>query len=224
MSSQEDITLVNLHMQVNKPIIDSPLLMASYVTHLAQVRCSNWSGCCLPFGADAFSTPLFQQNEDGGLVYIGMYCKRALFVIFQLTTIYVISVWTTSFLGCKLVPHFDTYSNWREVRIVSRESNNSTSAHNVSSIAQSLPRSHPWDPNVIIRTTDNVKHTESKFSVAFNNRNYLFWIPLISICRRWLWIYVLPKWYSDTKFNNSSSERPSRNNCHTASLRGSSKV
>ena len=37
MSSQEDITLVNLHMQVNKPIIDSPLLMASYVTHLAQV-------------------------------------------------------------------------------------------------------------------------------------------------------------------------------------------
>lgn len=37
LSSQEDITLVNLHMQGNKPIIDSPLLMASYVTHLAQV-------------------------------------------------------------------------------------------------------------------------------------------------------------------------------------------
>lgn len=71
MSSHEDITLVNLHMQVNKPIIDSPLLMASYVTHLAQVRCTNWCSCCLPFGADAFSTPLFQQTEDGGLVYIG---------------------------------------------------------------------------------------------------------------------------------------------------------
>lgn len=71
MSSHEDITLVNLHMQVNKPIVDSPLLMASYVTHLAQVRCSNWTNCCLPYGADAFSTPLFQQTEDGGLVYIG---------------------------------------------------------------------------------------------------------------------------------------------------------
>lgn len=71
MSSQEDITLVNLHMQVNKPIIDSPLLMASYISHLAQVRCTNWSSCCLPLGADAFSTPLFQQNDDGGLTYIG---------------------------------------------------------------------------------------------------------------------------------------------------------
>lgn len=71
MSSQEDITLVNLHMQVNKPIIDSPLLMASYVSQLAQVNCPNWSNCCLPTGADAFSTPLFQQNEDGGLTYIG---------------------------------------------------------------------------------------------------------------------------------------------------------
>lgn len=72
MSSQEDITLVNLQMQVNKPILDSPLLMASYVSHLAQVRCANWSTCCLPNGADAFSTPLFQQNDDGGLSYIGM--------------------------------------------------------------------------------------------------------------------------------------------------------
>lgn len=71
MSSQEDITLVNLHMQVNKPIIDSPLLMASYVSQLAQVNCTNWASCCLPIGADAFATPLFQQNEDGGLTYIG---------------------------------------------------------------------------------------------------------------------------------------------------------
>lgn len=135
MSSQEDITLVNLHMQVNKPIIDSPLLMASYVSHLAQVKCSNWSSCCLPLGADAFSTPLFQQNEDGGLVYI----------------------------GCKLVPHFDINSNWREVRIVSRETNPATAAHSVSNLTQSVPRSHPWDPNVVIRTTENVKHTDSKY-------------------------------------------------------------
>ena len=37
VSSQEDLTLVNLHMQVNKPIVDSPLLMSSYVSHLTQV-------------------------------------------------------------------------------------------------------------------------------------------------------------------------------------------
>lgn len=37
VSSQEDVTLVNLHMQVNKPIVDSPLLMSSYVSHLTQV-------------------------------------------------------------------------------------------------------------------------------------------------------------------------------------------
>jgi hypothetical protein len=37
VSSQEDMALVNLHMQVNKPIIDSPLLMSSYVNHLSQV-------------------------------------------------------------------------------------------------------------------------------------------------------------------------------------------
>lgn len=37
VSSQEDLALVNLHMQVNKPIIESPLLMSSYVNHLSQV-------------------------------------------------------------------------------------------------------------------------------------------------------------------------------------------
>jgi hypothetical protein len=38
VSSQEDIALVNLHMQINKPIVDSPLLMSSYVNHLSQVN------------------------------------------------------------------------------------------------------------------------------------------------------------------------------------------
>ncbi|XP_015586515.1 uncharacterized protein KIAA1109 isoform X3 [Cephus cinctus] len=71
VSSQEDMTLVNLHMQVNKPIVDSPLLMSSYVSHLTQVRCSNWSQSSLPSGGDAFTTPLFQRTEDGRLVYIG---------------------------------------------------------------------------------------------------------------------------------------------------------
>ncbi|XP_038111246.1 transmembrane protein KIAA1109 isoform X3 [Culex quinquefasciatus] len=120
MSSQEDITLVNLHMQINRPIVDSPLLMASYVTHLAQVRCSNWSHCSMPFGADAFSMPLFQQNDDGGLVYI----------------------------GSKLVPHFDNYSHWREVKVISRYDG---SGQQPTSSMSTLPRPHPWDPSVMVR-------------------------------------------------------------------------
>lgn len=42
VSSQEDVTLVNLHMQVNKPIVDSPLLMSSYVSHLTQVTSNTY--------------------------------------------------------------------------------------------------------------------------------------------------------------------------------------
>ena len=38
VSSQEDMTLVNLHMQINKPIVDSALLMSSYISHLTQVN------------------------------------------------------------------------------------------------------------------------------------------------------------------------------------------
>lgn len=38
VGSQEDFTLVDLHMQVNRLILDSPMLMYSYVTHLNQVR------------------------------------------------------------------------------------------------------------------------------------------------------------------------------------------
>ena len=41
VSSQEDIALVNLHMQINKPITDSPLLMSSYVNQLSQVNAYN---------------------------------------------------------------------------------------------------------------------------------------------------------------------------------------
>ena len=42
MSEHEDFGLVNLHMQVNKPITDSPLLMSSYISHLSQYRSSYW--------------------------------------------------------------------------------------------------------------------------------------------------------------------------------------
>lgn len=41
-SEQEDFGLVNLHMQVNKPITESPLLMSSYISHLSQLRCRSW--------------------------------------------------------------------------------------------------------------------------------------------------------------------------------------
>lgn len=37
VGSQEDFTLVDLHMQVNRLIVDSSMLMTSYVTHLSQV-------------------------------------------------------------------------------------------------------------------------------------------------------------------------------------------
>ena len=43
MSDHEEFGLVNLHMQVNKPITESPLLMSSYISHLTQLRCSNWA-------------------------------------------------------------------------------------------------------------------------------------------------------------------------------------
>ncbi|XP_031358006.1 transmembrane protein KIAA1109 isoform X3 [Photinus pyralis] len=70
VASQEDLTLIDLHMQVNRQIIDSPMLMSSYISHLSQVRCLNWdhlaSNTC-----DAFSVPLFQKNEDGKLTYVG---------------------------------------------------------------------------------------------------------------------------------------------------------
>ncbi len=42
VSEHEDLDLVDLHMQVNKPITDSPLLMSSYISHLTQLRCSYW--------------------------------------------------------------------------------------------------------------------------------------------------------------------------------------
>lgn len=100
--------------------------MASYVTHLGHLKCANWSSCSLPFGSDAFSTPLFQQNDDGGLVYI----------------------------GGKLVPHFETSATWREIRVKNRTdfvSFSGSSNQSGSSSTTAAPRSHPWDPSVIIK-------------------------------------------------------------------------
>lgn len=71
ISSQEDMTLVNLHMQTNKPIVESPLLMSSYMNNLPQYRCCNWATCSLPSGSDVYTLPLFKRAEDGTLVYVG---------------------------------------------------------------------------------------------------------------------------------------------------------
>lgn len=129
-------------MQANRPIVDSPLLMASYVTHLGHLKCANWSHCSLPFGSDAFSTPLFQQNDDGGLVYI----------------------------GGKLIPHFDTGANWTEIRVKNRTDFVSfTGSTQASSSTTAAPRSHPWDPSVIIKGTEKPRKEdgdESEFLLS----------------------------------------------------------
>lgn len=70
VGSQEDFTLVDLHMQVNRMILDSPMLMSSYVTHLTQVKCSNW---CNVKQGDQFSQPLFEKSNENKLVYVGKF-------------------------------------------------------------------------------------------------------------------------------------------------------
>lgn len=80
--------------------------------------------------------PLFQKNEDGGLVYI----------------------------GSKLVPHFDNYSHWREVKIISRcDSSATTSAANLTA----GPRPHPWDPSILVRGGDDKEKSENGNEAEF---------------------------------------------------------
>lgn len=43
VSSADDFSLVDLHLQSARPVVDSPLLLTSYVTHLGEVDCPNWS-------------------------------------------------------------------------------------------------------------------------------------------------------------------------------------
>ncbi|XP_040563283.1 bridge-like lipid transfer protein family member 1 [Lepeophtheirus salmonis] len=67
LSEREDFGLVNLNMQLNKPITESPLLMTSYISHLTQLRCSNWtqgSTCTDLLQNDAWQ-PKFDLLEEG---------------------------------------------------------------------------------------------------------------------------------------------------------------
>lgn len=89
----------------------------------------------MPFGADAFSAPLFQQKDDGGLVYI----------------------------GGKLTPHFETGPNWKEIRVTNRTDfvafTGTTPAANATTAA---PRSHPWDPSVLIKGMEKGRKDEGE--------------------------------------------------------------
>lgn len=201
-------------MQVNKPIIDSPLLMASYVSQLAHVKCPNWANCCLPTGADAFSTPLFQQNEDGGLTYIG---KRLSIYSKIKLTLNDCDCTSLCVIGCKLVPHFNTYSNWREVRIVTHSDSGSTSSmHNIPT----LPRSHPWDPSVTIRAADTANHDESECHCPFHKGNLVI-LHTHSFIFKWFFrwrkrIHDVTKWHSNSKFRSCQVQREHRSNVDTA--------
>ena len=44
---------------MNKPITDSPLLMSSYISHLTQLRCANWTDPVAAFHHE-------QQQNSGG--------------------------------------------------------------------------------------------------------------------------------------------------------------
>lgn len=39
----EDLSVVDLHHQINQPIIKSPILMSCYSSHLTQAQCSDWT-------------------------------------------------------------------------------------------------------------------------------------------------------------------------------------
>lgn len=43
VSSVDDFSLVDLHLQSARPVVDSPLLLTSYISHLGEAECPNWS-------------------------------------------------------------------------------------------------------------------------------------------------------------------------------------
>ncbi|KAJ2953969.1 hypothetical protein O0L34_g1610 [Tuta absoluta] len=118
ISSQEDMTLVNLHMQTNKPIVESPLLMASYMHNLQQYRCSNWGSCSLPSGGDAFTLPLFRRVDDGTLLYVGQ----------------------------RYLPNFEPIGKGNVLRLISKKESQNSSGHGSLPMPNfnSVVRAHPY--------------------------------------------------------------------------------
>lgn len=66
-SSTDDFSLVDLHLQSSRPVVDSPILLASYMTHLAGVECSNWSSPApkFPSGIHSRTRPKFVLVKKG---------------------------------------------------------------------------------------------------------------------------------------------------------------
>ena len=52
ISSVDDFSLVDLHLQSARPVVDSPILLASYITHLGEAQCDNWKQSAPKFPAD----------------------------------------------------------------------------------------------------------------------------------------------------------------------------
>ncbi|KAK9751645.1 hypothetical protein QE152_g4782 [Popillia japonica] len=69
IGSQEDFTLVDLHMQVLLWSLKSSEMFELGPRQL--VKCLNWGHGSYPSGCDTFSVPLFQKNEEEKLTYIG---------------------------------------------------------------------------------------------------------------------------------------------------------
>lgn len=145
ISSQEDMTLVNLHMQTNKPIVDSPLLMASYMHNLPQYKCPNWSSCSLPSGSDVFTLPLFKRADDGTLVYVGQ----------------------------KYLPSFEPVGKINILRLVSKKDLNNQNQHgpysNLPPHFNSQVKAHPypqgwWDVQQTVQ--DSQENTTEKSSAS----------------------------------------------------------
>ncbi|CAH0602823.1 unnamed protein product [Chrysodeixis includens] len=158
ISSQEDMTLVNLHMQTNKPIVDSPLLMASYMHNLPQYKCANWSTCSLPSGSDAFTVPLFKRADDGTLVYVGQ----------------------------KYLPSFEPLGKVNILRLISKKDANNQNQHgpysNLPPHFNSQVKAHPypqgwWDVQQTVQDSQEnttEKSTTSTVTTTSDSKSGLF--------------------------------------------------
>ncbi|XP_050552072.1 transmembrane protein KIAA1109 homolog isoform X4 [Spodoptera frugiperda] len=158
ISSQEDMTLVNLHMQTNKPIVDSPLLMASYMHNLPQYKCPNWGTCSLPSGSDVFTLPLFKRADDGTLVYVGQ----------------------------KYLPSFEPLGKINILRLVSKKDHNNQNQHgpysNLPPHFNSQVKAHPypqgwWDVQQTVQDSQEnttEKSTASTVTTTSDSKSGLF--------------------------------------------------
>ena len=60
---------VDLHLQSARPVVESPILLASYITHLGEAQCDNWKESAPKFPADLRSSvssrPRFTLVKSG---------------------------------------------------------------------------------------------------------------------------------------------------------------